>query len=118
MASVNSTAEFAAREPVALPVSASDRYGVRLARRADEIRAAQRLRFEVFNLELGEGLEASYGTGLDQDSFDQVCDHILVFHLASGELAGTYRIQTGSGGGPGVLFRAGIRFLRVRALAQ
>ena len=31
-------------------------YGLRLARDADEIRRAQRLRFEVFNLELNEGL--------------------------------------------------------------
>lgn len=98
---MNSTAEFPSRELIALPLSASDRYNVRLARGAEEIRAAQRLRFQVFNLELGEGLDASYQTGLDRDSFDHICDHIVVFHSESGELAGTYRIQTGSAAASG-----------------
>lgn len=34
-------------------------YLARMARSADEVRAAQRLRFEVFNLELNEGLARS-----------------------------------------------------------
>jgi putative hemolysin len=59
------------------------------------VEAAQRLRFEVFNLELSEGLDRSFATGLDQDPFDAACDHILVFHGPTGELAGTYRVQTG-----------------------
>lgn len=92
---MNTTAEPAPPEAVALPVSTSANYRVKLARTLDEIQAAQRLRFLVFNLELGEGLDASYDTGLDQDPFDEFCDHILVHHV-SGELAGTYRIQTGA----------------------
>ena len=36
----------------------------------DEVRAAQSLRFQVFNLELNEGLQESYVTGLDEDPFD------------------------------------------------
>jgi putative hemolysin len=93
---MNSIAE--ARRPgnLALPVATSTDYVARLARDADEVRAAQRLRFQVFNLELGEGLDSSYPTGLDQDPFDAACDHLLVFHAASGDLAGTYRLQTGT----------------------
>ena len=34
-------------------------YLARMARSADEVRAAQQLRFEVFNLELNEGLARS-----------------------------------------------------------
>lgn len=98
---MNSTAECPTRGAIALPVSVSDRYCVQLASDAEEVRSAQRLRFEVFNLEMQEGLEASYRTGLDQDPLDQVCDHILVYHAASGELAGTYRIQTGSAAASG-----------------
>jgi putative hemolysin len=94
-APVNSTAEPPLPEAVALPVSTSTSYHIQLARGPGEIRAAQRLRFQVFNLELGEGLDASYATGLDQDRFDEVCDHLLVYHGASGELAGTYRLQSG-----------------------
>jgi putative hemolysin len=59
------------------------------------VRRAQRLRFEVFNLELGEGLTESYATGLDVDPFDEFCDHLIVEEVATGELVGTYRLQTG-----------------------
>jgi putative hemolysin len=53
------------------------------------------LRFEVFNLELGEGLAESYATGLDVDPFDEFCDHLIVEELATNEIVGTYRLQTG-----------------------
>lgn len=96
MADVNLTAEPPLSNTIALPASASAHYTTRLARGTEDIRAAQRLRFEVFNLELGEGLDSSFQTGLDQDPFDRVCDHILVHHAASGELVGTYRIQSGA----------------------
>ena len=93
---MNSIAEPRRSGNLALPVTASADYAVRLARDAGEVRAAQRLRFQVFNLELGEGLDSSYPSGLDQDPFDAACDHLLVFHAASGDLAGTYRLQTGT----------------------
>lgn len=61
-----------------------------------DIELAQRLRFEVFNIELDEGLRESYATGLDRDAFDDVCDHLLVEESASGTVVGTYRLQTGT----------------------
>jgi putative hemolysin len=67
----------------------------RLAQSADDLRRAQQLRFEVFNLELGEGLAESYATGLDVDPFDEFCDHLIVEELATAEIVGTYRLQTG-----------------------
>lgn len=70
-------------------------YLCRLAVNEEELKAAQRLRFEVFNLELQEGLPESYQTGLDADEFDAVCDHLLVLNEATGEVVGTYRLQTG-----------------------
>src|SRR5438477_109461 len=70
-------------------------YLARLARSADELRRAQRLRFEVFNLELNEGLVDPYVTGLDVDPFDEFCDHLIVEELATSEIVGTYRLQTG-----------------------
>jgi len=82
-------------ESVRLIVNAPAQYAVRLAGNADEVRAAQALRFEVFNLELNEGLAQSYVTGLDEDPFDAVCDHLIVEHLPSGQVVGTYRLQTG-----------------------
>jgi putative hemolysin len=68
---------------------------VRLARGASDIQAAQRLRFEVFNLELNEGLDAAYLNGLDADRFDDCCDHLLVEDTRTGAVVGTYRLQTG-----------------------
>ncbi len=44
---------------------------------------------------MNEGLESSYQTGEDTDVFDAVCDHLIVRHSASGEVVGTYRMQTG-----------------------
>ncbi|MEI6194228.1 MAG: GNAT family N-acyltransferase [Verrucomicrobiota bacterium] len=82
-------------KPVRLIVSAPANYAARLACHADEVRAAQALRFEIFNLELNEGLEHSYASGLDVDPFDAVCDHLLIEHLPTQQIVGTYRLQTG-----------------------
>jgi putative hemolysin len=68
-------------------------YSVRLATSLTDVRAAQTLRFLVFNLELNEGLESSFHTCRDEDPFDEVCDHLLV--ESEGEVVGVYRLQTG-----------------------
>jgi putative hemolysin len=71
-------------------------YRARLATSAADLLAAQALRFEVFNLELDEGLVQSYDTGLDADPFDAVCDHLIVEDSNDGSVVGTYRLQTGA----------------------
>src|SRR5438093_679675 len=81
--------------PARLLVNPHVQYASRLARNAEEVRTAQALRFTVFNLELNEGLTESLATRLDADPFDEVCDHLLVEHLPTGEIVGTYRLQTG-----------------------
>jgi len=70
-------------------------YGIRLAISQADLEVAQRLRFEIFNLELNEGLDSAYLNGLDQDRFDETCDHLLVEDRQTGHLVGTYRLQTG-----------------------
>lgn len=87
------------KESVRLLVSAPAHYATRLARSIEEVRAAQTLRFEVFNLELNEGLEQSYATGLDADPFDAVCDHLIVEHVPTKQIVGTYRLQMGASAG-------------------
>ncbi len=77
------------------PEPASATYRMRLAANHDDLRGAQRLRFEVFNLELCEGLPTAFEQGLDVDPFDAVCDHLLVEECATGRTVGTYRLQTG-----------------------
>jgi putative hemolysin len=69
------------------------RYRVRFARSDAERDEAFRLRFAVFNLELGEGLEQSFATQRDVDPFDAQCDHLLVSDERSGAVIGTYRLQ-------------------------
>jgi putative hemolysin len=74
--------------------TANGNYEVRLVRTAAELDAALRLRFEVFNLELREGLATSYLTGRDQDSFDARCRHLIAIDNTTGQMVGTYRLQT------------------------
>ena len=68
-------------------------YRLRFARSARDIDRLLALRFEVFNIEMGEGLEESFATGRDRDRFDESCHHMLV-EEAGGDVIGTYRLQT------------------------
>jgi putative hemolysin len=72
------------------------KYEIRLAETLAERDSACRLRFKVFNIELGEGLESSYQTGMDQDQFDLFCDHLIVEDRTRREVVGTYRMQSGT----------------------
>jgi putative hemolysin len=70
-------------------------FRISLAQSPQDLVECQGLRYEVFNLELGEGLSTSDRAGLDIDPFDSFCDHLMVRDLESGKLVGTYRLQTG-----------------------
>jgi putative hemolysin len=72
----------------------SGRYLVRFAQNIEDLRAVQALRFQIFNLELSEGLVESYATGLDSDQFDLSCHHLMVIEHATQRLVGTYRLMT------------------------
>lgn len=71
------------------------KYELRLAQALADREAACRLRFKVFNIELGEGLDSSYWTGLDPDHFDLFCHHLIVEDRSRREVVGTYRMQSG-----------------------
>lgn len=71
--------------------AAPTRYTVTLARDEDDVRAAQRLRHDVFAGELG-ALLSSPQPGLDVDPFDAYCDHLLVRDTVTGQVVGTYRL--------------------------
>jgi putative hemolysin len=70
-------------------------YRLRFGRGPEDLAAVQRLRFAVFNRELGEGLATSWNTGLDADPWDELFHHIVIEHVPSGEVVGSYRLQTG-----------------------
>lgn len=83
-------------------------YRVRLAASPGEVRAAQELRFEVFNRELEEGLPESWERGYDEDPFDATCDHLVVELTDGGGIVGTYRLQpTRTASDPPGLYTAG-----------
>jgi putative hemolysin len=77
------------------PLATTNLFRVAMAETLEDVIECQRLRYLVFNCELGEGLDSSVRTGLDRDRFDLVCDHLMVRDAATGKLAGTYRMQSG-----------------------
>lgn len=82
------------RELIPSESSSAGSYTLRFADCAADLKAIQRLRFEVFNVELREGLEDSFATGLDQDRFDLACHHLMVTETRTSQVVGTYRMQT------------------------
>jgi len=63
------------------------------AQHQDEVREAQRLRYEVFVNEMGARLPASLAQH-DIDLFDDYCEHLLVRDGISNDVIGTYRVLT------------------------
>lgn len=66
---------------------------VGLARHAEDILAAQRLRYQVFAEEMGARLPSRIA-GVDQDIYDPHCQHLIVRNETTDEVVGTYRILT------------------------
>ena len=63
------------------------------ARHLDEVREAQRLRYQVFAGEMGARLD-TWLPGHDVDVFDNYCEHLLVRDGDTGAVIGTYRALT------------------------
>lgn len=80
----------------AVPLGTTDsREGIRItwARHQDEVRRAQRLRYQVFAEEMGARLTGPL-PGHDMDLFDDFCEHLIVSDSRSGQVVGTYRVLT------------------------
>ena len=77
------------------PATASPMQGMEVfwARHLDEVRAAQRLRYDVFAGEMGARLSTPIA-GHDIDLFDNYCEHLLVRMQETGQVIGTYRVLT------------------------
>jgi putative hemolysin len=82
--------------PWAVPTSTTSggRYLLRFARTEEELDHILRLRYEVFNLELHEGLDTAHAAGRDEDEFDRSFHHLMIQERESGQIVGTYRMQT------------------------
>ena len=95
-----------AKKPVKTPVKSYGRIGnleVRLATKKKEVKKAQRLRYNVFYKEMSAIPDARVKLKRrDIDSYDKICDHLLVLdhNMPSGKypfatktkIVGTYRI--------------------------
>ncbi|MFF7414832.1 GNAT family N-acetyltransferase [Streptomyces lydicus] len=77
---------------VPAPTAAADSgYTARIADTVEQIRAAQRLRHQVFAGEMGATLHTPLA-GHDIDAVDALADHLVVTRTATGEVVGTYRL--------------------------
>ncbi len=66
---------------------------VELASCVEDIRASQRLRYQIFAEEQGATLESA-GEKIDKDYYDDFCHHLLVRDQQTGEVVGSTRILT------------------------
>lgn len=89
------TTEAAASTPVLGRMGSLE---TRLAANAEEIRAAQLIRYRVFVEEMGARLPPeAMMAGLDFDAFDDICDHLIVLDKslegdAPDQIVATYRL--------------------------
>ncbi len=85
-------------------------YTLRLASGADDLRAAQRLRYRVFVQELGaSGPMVDHDQGIESDQFDAVSDHLLLIDnridpVMGNHVVGAYRLLPGDRLAPGAPF--------------
>jgi len=77
------------------PLASTTQFRAGMAETLEDLIDCQRLRYLVFNCELGEGLNSSARVGLDRDRYDFICDHLMVRETSSGKVVGTYRMQSG-----------------------
>jgi putative hemolysin len=82
------------------------RFEARLAASAEEVRAAQRLRYEVFVEELGgDGVMVDHDARIESDAYDPFCEHLLLIDSGgAGEVVGVYRLMTSEGAARGIGF--------------
>ncbi|MFA7230485.1 MAG: GNAT family N-acyltransferase [Victivallaceae bacterium] len=79
-----------------------DQFLIKIADGSDEIEQAQRLRYEVFNIEQGKGLQSAMLEKLDRDEFDDYCFHLIVVEKKTNKIVGTYRMHPGSVANQGI----------------
>ena len=72
---------------------------LKLATTEKELHELFRLRYRIFNEELGEGIPENAASGLDVDDFDRYCDHLMV--MDNDRAIGTYRLLHGPRRPPG-----------------
>ncbi len=84
-------------DPQTLYPRPSPQFAVAIARTRADLRAAQRLRYDVFVAELGgDGPLVDHAAGLEQDEFDPHATHLILRDLArpnADQVVGVYRLM-------------------------
>jgi len=73
----------------------TEHFLVKLAENHEEVEKAQRLRYEIFNIEQARGLKSADKYGIDFDEFDEYCLHLIAIEKSTGDVVGTYRAHLG-----------------------
>ena len=92
------------------PIDENSSYVIKIADTMMELESAYRLRFEVFNIELDEGLDSSFLAGLDKDEYDDQFLHLIVVDKTNDKVIATYRIQNHAMAQQGIGFYSASRF--------
>ncbi len=94
-ASRESNGALGIKRAVDVPTVPSQQLAIKVfwAHHLDEVRAAQRLRYDIFAGEMGARLSTTL-PGHDIDLFDNFCEHLLVCDEITGQVIGTYRVLT------------------------
>ena len=86
------------------------RYLLRFAHTAEDLDRVFALRYDVFNVELGEGLESSHAERRDTDPYDEQCQHLMVIDTKTDRCVGTYRLQVREAADAGIGFYSASEF--------
>lgn len=77
-----------------MTLTSAPTFSVHIAQTAEDLRAAKRLRYQVFIQELGgTGTLVDHENKLEQDRFDPFFDHLLLTDETRGEVVGVYRVM-------------------------
>jgi putative hemolysin len=79
------------KEPILRNVE-NHKYQIKIADKEEEVDSALMLRFHVFGRELHRDFQ--FKNGRDYDEYDDQCHHLIVVEKATGNVVGTYRLQT------------------------
>jgi len=82
---------------------------VMLASRTEDIEQAMRLRYRVF-VEEEKNMRMLNESGLEQDAYDEFCDHLIVKDMEQDRVVGTYRLLPGDRALQGIGFYSETEF--------
>ena len=72
-----------------------DLFLIKFAENDEEVKAAMRLRYEVFCSEQGKGIQSDELEKIDCDEFDEHCLHLIIVEKKTSRIVGTYRVNPG-----------------------